>query len=387
MIFLKLSFKNLLRHKIRSLLTLIGIATSIAVLFSIITFNRGFERGLSRELQRTGIHFMIVPSGCPHEVASLVLHGAVIPKYLEVNVLDKIKETKGIELISPILVFQLPNPERNRIDLIYGMEMSHIKRLKPAWQIKGDIPANDSEILIGSEIAGHDNIKIGDVINYSAQKRSFKVAGIIEKTGSQDDAFIYMPIKSAQDILNKPDGATAIGVRVSKPDLLNSVTEELSKNVPGIQIVTMGQVMQSLASLASSAKVLSLSIAFIAILISAVGVMNSILMAIFERTNEIGMMRAIGASGMDVFRIIIKETIILTTLGGLSGIIIANIGSGIIENFVRRFMPYVPSGNMIFFEYWLALSCIGFSILIGIYSGVYPAWKASKISPIEAIKG
>lgn len=385
--FLKLSFKNLFRHKIRSLLTLIGIATSIAVLFSIISFNRGFEKGLSRELQRTGIHFMIVPSGCPHEVASLVLHGAVIPKYLEVDVIDKIKATKGIELISPILVFQLPNPEKNRIDLIYGTEMSHIKKLKPSWNIKGSIPSSDNEVIIGSEIASHDNIKIGDIITYSTQKRSFKVSGILEKTGSQDDAFIYMPIQSAQEILNKTNGATAIGIRVSNPELLNSVTEEISNNVPGIQIVTMGQVMQSLASLASSAKVLSLSIALIAILISAVGVMNSILMAIFERTQEIGMMRAIGASRLDIFRIIIKETMILTSLGGVTGIIIANIGSGIIETFVRRFMPYVPAGNMITFESWLALLCIGFSILIGVFSGLYPAWKASRISPIEAIKG
>lgn len=387
MAFLKLAFKNVLRHRIRSFLTIVGIATSVAVLFSIISFNRGFERGLSRELERTGIHFMIVPSGCPHEVASLVLHGAVIPKFLDVGIMEKIREIKGIELVSPILVFQFPNPEKNRIDLIYGMEMSHAIKLKPSWKIKGEVPKTDNEIIIGSEIASHDNIKVGDIIHYSKAKKSFKVSGILEKTASQDDAFIYMPIKAAHEILQRPGGVTAIGVKVSNAENINIVTEELSMKIPGIQIVTMGQVMNSLSSLASSAKILSLSIAAIAILISAVGVMNSILMAIFERTQEIGMMRAIGASRFDIFRIIINETSIMTSTGGIAGIIFSVIGSGIIEGLVRRFMPYVPSGDMIDFEPLLAALCILFSLCIGVLSGIYPAYKASKITPVEAIKG
>jgi len=387
MTFLRIAFKNLLRHRIRSLLTLAGIATSVAVLFSIISFNRGFEKGLSREIERTGIHFMVVPSGCAHEVASLVLHGAVIPKFLSLEVMEKIRGISGIDLVSPVLVSQLPNPERDRVDLIYGMDMSQIKKLKPAWKIKGAVPAQDDEMIVGSEISGHDKIKIGDVVNYSRVKRSFRVSGILEKTGGQDDAFIYMPIKAAQEIFKKPQGATAIGVKVLDPEQLVRITEELSQKVPGIQIVTMGQVISSLSNLANSAKALSLSFAAIAVLISAAGVMNSILMAIFERTQEIGMMRAIGASRLDVFRIIIKETILLTTAGGIAGIIAANAGSGIIELFVRRSMPYVPSGSMITFEPWLAAACIIFSVLIGIVSGIYPAWKASRIAPVEAIKG
>jgi putative ABC transport system permease protein len=387
MTFLGLAFKNLLRHKIRSLLTLIGIAASIAVLFSILSFNRGFEKGLAAELDRTGIHFMIVPSGCPHEVAALVLHGAVTPQFLDLDIMQKIKEAENISIASPILVTQLPNPERHRIDLIYGMEMYHIKELKPFWEIKGSIPSDDNEIIIGYEVAKHDNIKIGDMISYPAAGKTFTVAGIINRTGGQDDAFIYMPIKALQEILQRPGGATAIGVKVSDVVRLTEVVNKLSQGIPGVQIVTMGQVMDSIANLASSAKVLSLSIAVIAILISAVSVMNSILMAIFERTQEIGMMRAIGASRFDTFRIIIKETLVLTTAGGAAGLIIANIGSTAIEGFVKSFMPYVPAGELITFDPSLAALCIMFSIVLGILAGIYPAWKASKITPIEAIKG
>lgn len=383
--FLLLSYNNLLRHKIRSFLTLIGISASIAVLFSIISFNKGFEKGLAKELERTGLHFMVVPSGCPHEVASLVLHGAIIPKFLDESVVDKIRKVEGISLISPILVTQLSNLDKKRIDLVYGMKMDDLLKLKPAWKIEGSIPASDDEIIMGSEVASHNNIKIGNTYNYGS--KIFKVSGILEKTGSQDDAYIYMPIKTLQEMIKKEGRVTALGVKVSNPEMIKAVEEKLSTEIPGIQIVTMGQVMSSISSLASSAKILSLSVAIIAVIISAIGVMNSILMAIFERTQEIGLMRAIGAGKGDIFKIIIMETIILTTTGGIIGLSVSLIGSNIIETFVKKIMPYVPSGKMIVFDPVIALWCVLFSIIIGIISGFFPAYKAAKVSPIEAIKG
>jgi putative ABC transport system permease protein len=387
MIFLKLALKNLKRHRTRSLLALFGIATSVAVLFSILSFNKGFEQGLAKELKRTGVHFMVVPSGCAHEVASLVLHGSIIPKFLDLSVLDQLDTMKGIEFASPILVAQLANPLQGRMDLIYGLEMHRIPQLKPDWEIEGSVPENDLEIILGSEVAAHMGLKAGDTLEYPNVNITFKISGLLKKTGTQDDAFIYVPLKAAQTILKKSSGATAVGVKVNDPAGLNRITEELADKIPGIQIVTMNQVMNSISTLAASAKVLSLSIAIIAIIVSAVGVMNAMLMAVFERTQEIGMMRAIGASRSDVFRIVLKEGMLLTLTGGVAGILVAVTGSDLIELFVRRVMPYVPNDNMVSFDSGIAGASILFALLIGILSGLYPAWKASRINPIEAIKG
>lgn len=387
MVFLRLAFTNLARHKTRSVLTMLGIAVSAAVLLSILSFNKGFHKGLERELQRTGLHFMVVPSGCPHEVASLVLHGSVIPKFLDLSVLEKVKAADDIEFASPLLVSQLPNPEEGRVDLVYGMEMQKIGLLKPSWEIDGKIPEGENEVLMGSEVASHRGIKPGSTISYPNISRTFTVTGIVKKTGSQDDAFIYIPFVTAQAVFKKPSGATAIGVRVKDPALLTKITDALSEKVPGIQIVTMNQVMNSIANLAASAKALSLSMAFVAIIVSGFGVMNSMLMAVFERTQEIGMMRAIGASRPDIFRIILKEAALLTMTGSLTGLFLSVTGSGLIEAFVRKVMPYVPGGNMVSFDAGIALLSIAFISFIGILSGLYPAWKASRISPIEAIRG
>lgn len=385
--YLKLSAKNLLRHRTRSALTMLGIAASVGVLFSVLSFNRGFNEGLAQELERTGLHFMVVPSGCAHEVAALVLHGAVIPKFLDTAVMTRLENTDGVALATPILVAQVPNPQQGRVDLIYGVDMAALPAIKPGWQISGRIPQRDEEILLGYEVAQHGQFKPGDAFTTSADGVTLMVAGIVGLTGSQDDAFVYLPIRTAQELLGQADVATAIGVKVNDPERMKEITDTLTAAVPGIQIVTMGEVMNSISNLAASARALSLAIVLIAILISAVGVMNSILMAVFERSQEIGMMRAVGASRRDIFRIILEETTILSLGGGLLGIAVSILGSTLIEAFVRSVMPYVPSGNLISFDPGLALGSVVFILAIGLCAGLYPAWKASKINPVEAIKG
>ncbi len=329
---------------------------------------------------------MVVPSGCAHEVAALVLHGAVIPKFLDTKVMEHVTDTAGIDLATPILVAQLPDPQRGKIDLIYGVDMSVLSAIKPGWEITGKIPEQDNEILLGYEVAQHEKLQPGDRFSTSGGT-DLLVAGIVGLTGSQDDAFIYLPINTAQKLLDHPSAATAIGVKVTDPTRMVDITDALTAAVPGIQIVTMGEVMNSISNLAASARALSLAIVLIAILISAVGVMNSILMAVFERTQEIGMMRAVGASRRDIFRIILEETTILSLSGGLLGILISILGSRMIEAFVRAVMPFVPSGNLISFDPGVAAGSVLFIFIIGLCAGIYPALKASKINPVEAIKG
>jgi putative ABC transport system permease protein len=385
--YLKLAGKNILRHRIRSFLTLLGIAASVGVLFAVLSFNQGFNKGLARELDRTGLHFMIVPSGCAHEVAALVLHGSVIPKFLDTGVMAHVTAAEGIELATPILVAQLPDQQRNRVDLIYGVDMPVLRAIKPGWDISGRIPEHPHEVLLGHEVAQHETLEPGDRFSSPAPGVDLVVAGIVGLTGSQDDAFVYLPVETAQSLIGSPGAATAIGVKVTDPARIGAITDDLTSAVPGIQIVTMGEVMNSISNLAASARAMSLSIVLIAVLISAVGVMNSILMAVFERTQEIGMMRAVGASRWDIFRIILNETTILALAGGLAGIVLSILGARLIEAFVRSVMPFVPSGDLIRFDPVTALGSVVFIFVIGVCAGIYPAIKASNINPVEAIKG
>lgn len=388
MTFFKLALKNLLRHKTRNMLTLGGITASVIVLYSILSFNEGFIANLNAELGKTGVHFLVVPAGCPHEVAALVLHGSVIPSYLDKNIGAAITRVAGeaIEISTSLLVFQQANEKNNRLDLIYGMDFTSAGNLKPWWRIRGKMPVGPREILVGHEIAEHDKLKVGDAYQLSSSGTTYVIAGILEKTAAKDDAFVYFDLAEAQRLVGKPDSVTAVGIKLKDPASMGAVMEKLSKEIPGIQIVTINQIITSISTLAAAARVLSLSVVAIAILISAIGVMNAILMTVFERTQEIGMMRAIGASRRNIFHLIIKESAILTSLGGAAGVLIAIFFARFIEELVKGFMPYVPQGTMIHFQPLLALACFVFAVGLGIISGIYPAGKAARISPIEAIR-
>lgn len=388
MTFWGLSVTNLRRHRARNLLTAVGIAAAVLALYSILSFNRGFMENLDLELKKTGVQFMVMPAGCPHEVASLVLHGAVIPTYLEEGMAGRVAQTLGneAELVAPMLVFQKPNRGRGRVDLIHGTDFGRAALLKPGWKVAGRLPERPGEILLGSDVAEHDQAGPGTVYTWTEGER-FTVTGVLAKTNSKDDGSVHLRLGDAQRVLGRPDAVTALGVRLRDAAAVNSAVSRLTAAVPGIQVVTMGQVMTSISTLAASARVLSLSVVAIAILVSVVGVMNTTLMAVFERTQEIGMMRAVGASRADVFRVVMIESFLLAAAGGAAGVGVAIGLAGSVEGFVRGFMPYVPPGSLIVFSPGLAAACLGFSVALGLAAGIYPALRASSISPIEAIRG
>ena len=128
------------------------------------------------------------------------------------------------------------------------------------------------------------------------------------------------------------------------------------------------------------------SVAVIAIFIAVIGVVNTILMSIFERTREIGVMKAIGASAIDIFRLIWTETILVCSLGGILGSILALLGSDLVEYIIKKILPYAPSGQLVLIKPSLLLTTFLGAIVLGIISGIYPAWRAAAMRPVQAIR-
>ena len=128
------------------------------------------------------------------------------------------------------------------------------------------------------------------------------------------------------------------------------------------------------------------SIALIAVLIALIGVINTILMSVFERTKEIGVMKAIGASRLDIFRIIWMETTLICVIGGVAGDLIAILGTNIVEHILRQVLPYAPGGKLVFITPLLLVSSFIGALAAGLFAGIYPAFRASSMRPVEAIR-
>jgi putative ABC transport system permease protein len=259
--------------------------------------------------------------------------------------------------------------------------------LKPWWTVQGRffLDNETNVMLVGRDLADKENLSVGQVIPVGPNAENFTITGILDRTGDQDDQFHFFPLGEAQRVFKKSGKITTIAVKVKDVSKISAVSSRMEA-IPDIQVVTMTQILGTIMNLAGSAKSLLLTVIAISIIISAFGIINTLLMSVNERTREFGMMKALGADSFDIAMMVITETVIITASGGLVGIAASVLGSGPIEQFVKGLLPYSPTGTMISYSPELIVSAIAFSGLLGILCGVYPAIKSSRLTPMEAIR-
>jgi putative ABC transport system permease protein len=387
----QVAYKNLLRKRVRSLLTIVGIALSSWVLISLLGFNQGYEASLNKDIDNMGFQLMIMAKGCPYEAATLMLKGGTGLRYMEESVMKDIAKEPEVEKLTPIFMSAVFDPNKGQsggIAAYFGVEPKSFAEMKPFLKFKQGkwfTEADGYEAVMGFEAAELEQREAGDMILMPEKNIKFKVVGILERTGTQDDGTIFVPLKTVQKIFNKPTEVTTIGIKLKKGVDSGRLEERLYK-LPDVQIVSLAQVKETIMKLIATAKVMVLSIAIIAILIAMVGVINTILTSVWERFQEIGILKTIGAMPWDIFKLVWIETLLLCTIGGILGIILALILSRVTDMVIRSILPYAPGGGLVLIDVKLVFITMASIIGIGLVSGIYPAWKAGRIRPLEAIR-
>lgn len=389
--FLKLAFKNLLRRKIRTTLTLGGVSIAVAVLVSLMGFNEGYQKALEGDVDKLGYQVLVTAKGCPYEAATMMLSGGADLKYMPQSVVDNIVVDPRIEHALPQLIHAVYDSNRgeNGGTILYLGVDDNYTVLKPWMKYKEggwfSAPKVD-EVVMGYEVAELEQRHVGDSIFIPNTERVLKVVGIFDRSGTQDDGMIFMQMPVLQSIFPKLQGKlTGLGIKMKDIAELPKLEEDLY-NVPEIQVVSMAQVKGTIMGLVQTARILIMSVAAIALTVAAIGVVNTILMSVFERTQEIGILKAMGASKLDIFRLIWSETLLICGIGGIVGSLLALVGGRGVELFIRKALAYAPSGALVQIPpYLLGLSVLG-AILLGVVAGVYPAVRAASMRPIEAIR-
>lgn len=387
----QIASKNLLRKKSRTLLTMVGITLSAWVLVSLLGFNRGYENALNRDIENMGYQLMVMAKGCPYEAATMMLQGGKGLRYMPQSMVDNITKEPGVEEVTPILMQAFFDPNKGESGGIagyFGVEAATYPKMKPFFRFRqGGWFTDDgaAEAVMGFEAAELEQREVGDMTLVPEKNVELKVVGILERTGTQDDGTTFVPLKTLQKIA-ETDLITTIGIKVKKDADITKLENKLYQ-LPDVQVVSFSQVKTTIMKLISTARVMVMSIAIVAILIAMVGVANTVLMSVLERKQEIGILKTMGAMPSDIFRLVWTETLILCGTGGMAGIACAVAFARVTDLLVRRILPYSPTGGLVTIDPKLAALSLAIIVGVGLLSGLYPAWKAGRVRPLESIRG
>lgn len=407
-----LASKNLLRRPVRTLLTVAGVSLAVAVAVSLGGFNLGYRQALDRSIERLGFQMMIMAKGCPYEAATMMLKGGTGLLYLPEDVFEKVRSDEAIQSITPIFVgiaakegSSIRDDEGTKsFSIISGIDVASFNVMKPWLAFKSGAgydggrwfaQASTNEVVLGFEAAQYEQRKVGDTFfatvtpngRTEAITHEFKITGILERTGTQDDGTVFMPLKNAQTIFNRPTDLTIVGIKLKKFGAVQlREFEGRWLKIPEVQVVSLEQVKGTLVSLVGTAQVMIGAVAIIAVIVAVIGVVNTILMSVYERTGEIGVMKAIGAFRSDIFKLIWLETLAVCVAGAVLGCVMALVGAGLVEGAIRALINLGVQGSIVAITPALLGVALMVAVLLGFFAGLYPAWRAASMRPIDAIR-
>ena len=370
----------------RNGLTVAGLAIAVAVVVGLRSFGNGYRRALSSEMERTGVQMMLVPLGCPYDAAARVLKGRQLEFSLPDSALTTVRNDPAVAVASPVVLAALAHPESGRADMWAGIDESALQ-LKSWWQTAAGRNwfANSNSVILGADAAEIELRSPGDFLYSPETGYNLQVAGVLQRSGTSDDSLFFVPLQTAQRMFHMPGRLTAVAIRLRDPALLVSATRRLQQ-IPGAQVVTLTEMMGTFLNLVGAVRTLLLSVALVAVAIGVLGVFNTLMAAVVERTGELSMMRAIGASKAKILTLIAGEALLLTGAGSLIGIVLAlALGHGI-EHWVKQFVPLAPPESLLSANAMILLQAIALGALVGVFGSLYPAWRASRLHPAEALK-
>ncbi len=379
-----ISINNLKRRKAKMAFLTIGLMVGIATIVTLITLTRSMSSDIERKMDEFGANILIMPqsNGLSMTYGGISLGGITFDqKEIHEADLERIKtiaNNKNVSSISPKVMGGISIAGHEV--LLVGVRFENELKMKQWWQIFGEAPKGESELLLGSDASKVLNISSGDSLTIKGE--TFKVSGVLEQTGSQDDALVFASLKKAQKLLGKEGKITLAEVSALCSgcpigDMVTQIAEKLpDAKVSAIQQVVAGR-LQALNQFKRFSYAMAAVVTFIGSLIVFVTMMGSV----NERTTEIGVFRAIGFRRSHIMRIILLEAALVSLLAGLLGFVIGMGGA-------KLALPFMAESKnaKLLWDGWIAGGSVGLALLLGLLASLYPALHASKMDPTEALR-
>lgn len=333
-----------------------------------------------------GFQIMLVPLGCPYDAAARVLKGRDLSASLPESALFAARKDPAVALAAPFLTSALPRPKENRTDQWVGIDEAG-RLVKPWWKAaSGNEWFSSAEsVILGAGAAELEMRRPGDPLYSPELKRTFRVAGILEPSGTSDDSLFFVPLSTAQSMFKQEGRLTAVAIRLKDPSRIRSASERLQA-IPGAQVVTLAEMMGTFLNLIGSARAVLLAIAGVAIAVGSLGVFNTMMAAALERMRELAVLRALGCTPVFLFGSVSIEALLLSGAGAVCGLFMALAGGDLLERAVLPLLPLAPISGLASLTLEVAAICTLLALSLGFLAGLVPAITASRIHPAEALR-
>ena len=400
------SWQVLYTNKMRSGLTILGIVIGVWAVVFLVSFGRGHEANITGILESMGANAIYITSattmtqGISGATGSLTVEDA--------EAIANPNRAPSVELVAPI--------SEKMAKVVYGNENSNVDIMGATPDItevisypvetgefisEEDVKRGANVAVLGSKTAtdlfGTEN-PIGTTIRISGSR--FEVIGVLEKKGgfigSADD-FIIIPLTTMQsrilgETTTRGRPIQTIAVKAISTDLIDAAREEATAILrqrhhiregedDDFTIIDMQEILSSMRDVLGIMQVFLGSVGAIALLVGGIGIMNIMLVSVTERTREIGIRKAVGAKRRDILRQFLVESAMLSLSGGIIGLVLAVIATTLITGV--ELGPYPVKAPMSLDVVIIALSV---AIIVGLASGIYPAYRAARLDPIESLR-
>lgn len=378
-------------NRSRTILTILGIGVGIGTILFLVSLGYGLQRVILSQITTSDALLSL-------DVTISDLDGLRLDK----DSVEKIKKIPQVDIISPLVSMsaQMKTDEISS-EVVANFVDSNFFRLDGTTLKEGDFYGEDEKNKVIVSLASlqlfniPEDEAIGKTINFSAYKdtgqnglrESIKLGDNFEIVGIVDDensSFVYLPY-SLVNVIGDVD-FSKIKVKVDKQDNLEIVRSALIED--NFLVSALSDIIEQANQIFNVAKIVLALFGVIALIVSAIGMFNTMTIALLERTQEIGIMKALGATSVDIWQMFLSESVIIGFTGGVSGILLGMLGGEVFNNIINILAGAYGGAKIDLFytPIWFITTVTIFSTVVGLATGFYPAKRAASISALVALR-
>lgn len=376
----QLALRGLLRRPTRTALTSLGIAVAVASMVIFLSLGEGIRKVFASELGGIGPDIQLSLSG--------LSQGFAIQPNLPASTLSQVQSFApelGIETITPVIMTVRGGFSPTQSVVLYGLPAQQgINTVFPSTKIASGrllVPKDDKRrvAVVGAKAAKNLNLAVGSKLNLN-RRQSAKVIGVLEPQSSLTDNFIFLPLHNLQLSEGAEDYVSLLAIKLTEPRQARQVADTLSERLD-LEAQTQSDFLSFIDRALTISDAVRFGISLIALIVGGLAVANTVMMGVFERTREFGTLRAMGARPSFVQSLVLTESLCLSLMGGVAGLLLGLLGIMAVNAYTQN----LAGISAALLTPRLALLALGISFALGLLSGLLPARSAGQVRIVEAL--